>query len=254
MVARRRHHHDPCLPCGFHCLVHRIEGIALKHRPSQRDVHHADVVRALQRDGFLNRSDHAAVRARSVLVQHAQVDEGDIRSHAGIRGSIAIACARARTRAADQAGHMGSMPKLVGSCGVAGHKALAVHHAADAVSIVEIGMSCDAAINDGHADTGTIEPILRRRNIVLDCGRILFGHRITSHFLVAVRRDVADVGITLQFRQHADRHAHHHRTNGMELVLDGCAPALHGLQMSARRHLMMLHNDGHHASAIRSLL
>jgi len=108
-------------------------------------------------------------------------------------------------------------------------------------------MSSDSAVNDGYADAGAIEPKLRFRDIRLDCGGKLFGRRIRSRAYLTVGRDVNDVGIVRQLREHAGGHSHRHRSDHRQLRLDGCATGLRSLQVLAGRHLVELNNDRHRA-------
>ena len=92
-VACSHYDHNACLPRSFHCLVDWIEGVAFEHRASERHIDHPDVVGALQRDRLFNGSDYLAVGAGTVLVQHAQVDEINVRSHTGVVRLVAVGVA-----------------------------------------------------------------------------------------------------------------------------------------------------------------
>src|SRR5579871_753824 len=43
---------DTGLPCGFDSLAERVLRVAFEHAASEREIHHADVVSALQRNGL----------------------------------------------------------------------------------------------------------------------------------------------------------------------------------------------------------
>jgi hypothetical protein len=64
LLPAAAHHHNASLPGGFHCLVHRIERVALEYigRPSDMLMTRM-LYLLLQRDRFLNGGDHLAVGA-----------------------------------------------------------------------------------------------------------------------------------------------------------------------------------------------
>ena len=135
------------------------------------------------------------------------------------------------------------------------NKTLAIHDAAGAAGVVQIGMSGDSAVDDGHADAGAVKPILRGRDISLDCGSKLLGRRIRSHAQAAIGRNIGDIGIVRQLRQHAGGNVQRHRMNRVMLIPDRRAAKLHRLKRRAARHLAVLNDDRHHVvAATRALL
>src|SRR5947208_1161223 len=57
VVAGGDYDHNPGLPRGFYGLAQRIESVAFKNRPAQRQIDHADVVSVLEGDRGLNGGD-----------------------------------------------------------------------------------------------------------------------------------------------------------------------------------------------------
>src|SRR5437016_7083009 len=89
LVSCRHDHNDSRSPGGFDGLAEGIIDVRLVHLPAQRKIDHPDVVGALECDGLLNGGNHQTIGARAVLIQHAKVDQLDVR-----RDSHERACAR----------------------------------------------------------------------------------------------------------------------------------------------------------------
>jgi hypothetical protein len=69
-VAGGNHDNDTCFPRRFDRLAERTEGIAFIHAARQRNIHHADVISALQIDGCLNCGNYrAATSALDTITQ-----------------------------------------------------------------------------------------------------------------------------------------------------------------------------------------
>src|SRR5205807_1452191 len=86
-------HNDAVLPGCFDCLAERILGVARWNSPAKREVDDADVVSVLQSDRLLDRRNDSAIRARTVSIQGAQIDQAGFRRYSGIMaaGKVTIA-------------------------------------------------------------------------------------------------------------------------------------------------------------------
>ena len=103
IVAGRHHHDDSCFPSLLRCLTQRIQGVALEDASTERQVDDPDVVQVLQSDRLIDARDHRAVGGRSVLVQHAQVNDVGIGGDAA-EGDIAVPARGAASVARDDGG------------------------------------------------------------------------------------------------------------------------------------------------------
>src|SRR5262249_8182955 len=129
-------------------------------RPPQREVHHANVVLALELDGALNGGDDVAVTAYAIAVQHTQVDQVGVgrdaaQSLGGIRrlfGGAAVS--------GDDSCHVRAVPVVVVNGLIAG-ETLSVHDSG-AVGILgaQVRDVFDAAVQNRDADTGSIPAVV----------------------------------------------------------------------------------------------
>ena len=68
-------YHNSIFPSLLDGLAQRVEFVGFIHRAAQRKVDYTNVVTRLQRDRLVNGSDHLAIGARAVLVEHSQIDD-----------------------------------------------------------------------------------------------------------------------------------------------------------------------------------
>ena len=133
----------------------RVRVVRLGHRGADRQVHHADpVARAVFVDP-IEGSQHVADRPLTLLVQHFERHERDARRHARVLPG------RQGAGAAEDAGHGGAVPVLVGGHGPATDEIDGGAHAR--IGDVGVRIRGDAGIDDrhGHAGAGVRVELLR---------------------------------------------------------------------------------------------
>src|SRR5579863_567832 len=151
-------HNNTGLPSCFYGLAQRIYFIALKNRPSKRQVDYSDVVLRFQSDGALNSRDNETVSAVAIAVDHLEVDQADVRRNSG---KIAERCTAV---SADDARDVGSMAIVVVRFATS-HQILSVDNSARTIAwVTRVGVQIrsigDAAVYDSDANPGAIETIL----------------------------------------------------------------------------------------------
>jgi len=70
IVSSRNHHHDSSLPGLLHRHAQRVHQIRTVHRPTERQVHYANVVLILEVNGEFDAGDDTGVRSHAAVVEH----------------------------------------------------------------------------------------------------------------------------------------------------------------------------------------
>ena len=130
VIAGRDHHHDAGLPRLFDGLAKRIGGVALKYAAAQREVDDADVVRALELDGGVDRRDDVAIVTVAVVIENAETDEVDARGDTLERVRIERPGGIGAIPG-DDSGHMSAVAEDIGGiAAVVADEVLSVDHVA----------------------------------------------------------------------------------------------------------------------------
>src|SRR6516164_10610783 len=191
-VASRGNDHDAGVPSGFHGLAERIERVAFIHPAGQRQIDDSNVVAAPQGNCLLDSRNYVAVGAGSVLIQHAQIDDGSFGRDALIVARVVLETVRNVSVSGDDSSHVYSVAEVIISSAVPGNEALRVDHARDTRVLVvrQVENTGHAAVDDGYADAGAV-PAIGVRYVGIHG---LVDHAIGRTTHLTVRRDVNNVG------------------------------------------------------------
>src|SRR4029077_4934954 len=154
-VASGHDDRDAGVPSLLNRLAERIVCVVGIDRPAERQIDHANVVCALESDGFLNGGDDLAVGSDSVPVENPKVDEVYAVGDAGHgRALTAGIGAVAGHNASDVGAVPVGIPNLhaAGIGGRAG-EVLVIDHAGLPIRVAQIVVVIvDPAVDDGDAD------------------------------------------------------------------------------------------------------
>ena len=202
-VAGRCHDHDAGAHRALHRLVERVVAEALGDGRAERHVDDADVELGAVLDGPVHGLDHVAHEARSVVAEHAQVDEVGARRHAG----VALAAAGVDGVARHDAGDVRAVTVAVEAAAT-----IAVPrevHAGDHLA-VQRAVRRDARVDDGHADALAVHRAERRHHAVqggVGAGGLGRERHLRAHD--RVRRHGRHVGVGGERVELPGRHLEH---------------------------------------------